>query len=627
MEKEKLDIEEHKMFLEKAYKGLSNLESDSIKKSMLLDISYQYFQLGDSMNFRKTNSEARELSMMFNDSNSIALTYWDLAGFYHARNIEDSAYYYYNKAQKIYVALANRELSARVLLNMAIIQKNIKDYTGSEVSTIQAISLLEPLKKYKYLYRAYNNLGIIYKELDEYDKSLSFYKTAEEYIKKADRMELLPSLWNNIGVLHKKNKQYNKAELYFDKAIQYGNQLHRTDPELYAMLLDNRTHNRFQSGDTTEILSQYKKALAVRKKENIIPGIIISKLHLAEYFLKAENDTIAAYQNAFEAKDLAIKSLNGRDMLVSLQFLSKIAKDSSIHYLHKYIHTNDSLERRERLTRNKFARIRYETAGYIAETERLSERIFKISIIGITATLILILLVIIQRQRSRNKELLLIQEKQKKFEEGREKEKRRISRELHDGVLAKLFGVTMSLDILNEENDTETKKKRHQNIQEIKKISEEIRLLSHELSEISLTTTDYTHLLKEFIEQQNQNETKFKLKIDPSIKWETIENNIKINLFRVVQETTQNTHKHALATKCTISFTRGKKELILVIKDNGKGFVQGKTTLGIGLKNIGARVKNLNGSLKIISDVKGKGTQIIIRIPISSKGKPWKKTT
>jgi len=581
----------------------------------LLDISYQYYKLGDSINFRRTNREARNLSQNLNDSSAVALTYWNLAGFYHSRNVEDSAYYSFHKAQKIYASLGNQYLSARVLLNMAIIQKNIQDYTGSEATTIQAISLLEPLKKPKHLYRAYNNLGIIHKELEEYDKSFSYYKIAEEYLKKADEENLLPGLWNNIGVMHKKNGQYDEAARYFDKALVFDEQLSQTDSELYAMLLDNQAHNQFKSGDIQGILPQYRKALAIRKEHKIIPGIIVNRLHLAEYFLQA-TDTTAAVQNAIHAKELSDQTLNAKYLLASVLFLSKATSDSSLLYAQKYIHINDSLQKRERATRNKFARIRYETAGYIAKTERLRERVKRISLIGIAGGIILILLVVIQRQRSKNKELVLIQEKNKKFEEGKEKEKHRISRELHDGVLAKLFGVTMSLDVLNNIDDARAKRKRAEGIEEIRSISEEIRLLSHELSETSLTAVDYKMLLEDFIEQQNQKETRFSLKIDPAIVWESIGDDIKVNLYRIMQEGVQNIHKHAKATKTLISFKINKGKLALIIKDNGRGFAPNNAKNGIGLKNIQNRVESLGGELEITSE-DSKGSQLKISISIS----------
>jgi signal transduction histidine kinase len=624
MQKQGLDTNRQKVFLGKAYESLSEIENDSLRNKILYEISYQYYKLKDSINFRETNTKARELSLMLQDSNIVGMTYWDLAEFYYDYNMADSAYYYYHKSQKIYASLENNYRSARLLLNMAIIQKNIKDYTGSEVTTTQAISLLEPLNKYKHLYRAYNNLGILYNELEEYEKSLSYYKTAEEYLKEAGKEDLYPSIWNNIGVMYKKSGQYKKATRYFVMALSHDEQLHNTDPELYAMLLDNQAHNRFQSGGTTGILPQFNKALAIREKHDIVPGVIVSKLHLAEYYLRAK-DTVSAIRYASHAKELAKESLNGRDLLASLMLLSKTSKDNSF-YTRKYIHINDSLQRRERVTRNKFARIRYETAGYIEQNERLTERISKISLIGITGGIILILLVVIQRQRSKNKELVLIQEKQKQFEEGREKEKHRISQELHDGVLAKLFGATMSLESLNDEDHAEAKQKRVKRIEQIKDISEEIRLLSHELSETSLTGVDFAMVLQEFIDQQDQNQTKFQLKINPAIKWNNINDDIKVNLYRIMQEAVQNIHKHAMATKVVISFGMKNHKLIFDIKDNGKGLVQGNAPTGIGLKNIRERVKSLNGDLKIITGDKGEGTLLNITIPLNTRNTmPWRK--
>lgn len=616
---QKLDKKERIAIISKAHQSVSGIRNDSMRNELLLDISYQYYKLNDSLNFRKTNKKARELSWVLKDSSAVALTYWNLASFFHAGNIEDSAYYSFHKAQKIYAAVDDRYLSARVLLNMAIIQKNIKDYTGSEITTIEVISLLEPLENYLHLYRAYNNLGIVYKELGEYDKSLSYYKMAEKYLREADEKHLLPGLWNNIGVMHTKSKQYKKAQQYFDRALVYTKQLYQTDPELYAMLLDNHAYNRFQSNDTIGTLPQFKKSLVIREKQDIVPGIIISKLRLAEYYLKAK-DTVSAIQNVSSAKTLAEETLNARDLLASLMLLSKATTDSSLFYTNEYIRINDSLQRRERTTRNKFARIRYETAGYIAQTERLNERLMRISLIGITGGVILILLVVIQRQRSKNKELILIQEKHKRFEEGKEKEKQRISRELHDGVLAKLFGVTMSLDVLNDANDVEAKKKRAKGIEAIKTISEEVRLLSHELSKSSLMSTDYGLVLTDFVEQQPQKGTKFQLKIDPAINWEKMDGDIKMNMYRILQEGVQNIHKHARAKAVLIEFKIVNEKLTLSIRDNGKGFEPEKERHGIGLKNIKDRVKSLEGKLEIFSaDSIEQGTQLKISIPISHK--------
>ena len=92
--------------------------------------------------------------------------------------MKDSAYFSYYKAQKIYELIKNNFYSGRLLLNMAIIQTDLKDYTGSEITTFKAIALLKPLNKYDQLYRCYNNLGIIFNELEDFDQALIYHDEA-----------------------------------------------------------------------------------------------------------------------------------------------------------------------------------------------------------------------------------------------------------------------------------------------------------------------------------------------------------------------------------------------------------------------------------------------------------------
>lgn len=600
--------------LDTAYKAASNIDNDSLRNKALVEISYQYLKLNDSLNFRNTNSEARKLSLALNDSSSIAATYWDLAGFYHSNNIEDSAYYFYHQAQKIYFSINDKYNSARMLLNMSIIQNNIKDYTGSEITTTKAISLLKPLKKYKHLYRAYNNLGIVFNELGEYDRALFYYGKGLDYLEKAERTDLLPSIWNNIGIVYNNQKQYQEAAEYYNNALDYDENLENSDPELYAMLLDNRAYNKLQMGAPTGVLQQFKKALGIRKRINDIPGIIINNLHLAEYCLE-ERDTASAVQYASRARELSIKSQNARDLLASLLVLSKAVKDSALVYSQKYIRISDSLQQRERTTRNKFARIRFETDEYISQAERLTQKITFVSLTALGAITIFSLLYIIKHQRSRNIKLQLI-------EEGREKEKQRISRELHDGILGKLFGVRISLDSLNEDDNKEIKEKRFGYIEEIGNIAEEIRLLSRKLDKTFPIDADYNMLFKDLIEKQNQGNIKFTLEINHIVKWNKVKDDIKINIYRILQEVVHNIQKHSLATEAHVHIRKIKNLLILKVKDNGKGFIYEEVDKGLGLKNMESRVKNIHGRLEIISgNPEDQGTLIRVIVRIHQEAK------
>ncbi|MDX1718915.1 MAG: tetratricopeptide repeat protein [Salegentibacter mishustinae] len=544
-----------------------------------------------------------------------------MAHYYHAYNIEDSAYFYYGKAQKIYHKLGDELNTARLLLNMAIIQKNIRDYTGSEVTTIKAITLLKPLKKYEQLYAAYNNLGIVFNELEQYENSLEYYNTGIDYLEKAGIEGLYPAIWNNIGLVYQESKNYKKALTYFEKAINYDVGIKDSDPGLYAMLLDNRAYTNLQSNDSLGILENFLKALQIRKDIDDKPGITINQLHLAEYFLK-KADTSTALTYALDAKELALRSQNTRDYLSSLKFLSNTVQDSALNYSHEYIKISDSLQKRERTIRNKFARIRFETDEYISETKRLNDRILQTSLISAGIIIMIILLFIIYNQRGRNKLIKqrnkaneeiysLILTQQKNFEEGREKEKQHISRELHDGILGKLFGVRLSLDSLNDEEHPDAREKRFKYIEEIQKIAEEIRLISHKLNKNSIVEVDFKVVLEELIDKQPG---RIQLKMDSAINWEKLSNDIKINFYRITQEALANIQKHAKATEAKVEIRKEDDQLILEIWDNGVGFKTDKIHAGIGLKNMRNRIHNIKGQFSIKSGEKGTLIEVLVNI-------------
>ncbi len=278
-----------------------------------------------------------------------------------------------------------------MLLNMAVEQINIKDYMGSEIHTVKAIVLLESLKKYQQLYSCYNNLGIIYDELEDYDRAFQYFNQSLIYLKKTDRRNILePIALNNIGVAYKNQGKYKKAiEKY--KEAQRKNDAYAKDPQFKAVIIDNIAYAKFKMHDTTELPGMFYEALEIRDSLNITSGIVINKLHLAEYYA-AYKDTVNALQNANEALELAASSHNFEGLLASLFLLSELEKpEKGIAYLYDYIKVSDSLHMAERNLREKFTRIRFETDELIIKNEQI-EQISELQkwIIGICLFLILI---------------------------------------------------------------------------------------------------------------------------------------------------------------------------------------------------------------------------------------------
>lgn len=605
---------------------INGLVTDSLKSKLYLRYAYHFYKHDDSLNFKFWNQKALDFAVAKRDTLSIAISFWDLGNFYNQRHYNDSSYYYYNRAYNLYDVVGEDFLAGRMLLNMGIMQKKIRDYSGSEVTTIRAIEKFKPLDKKDHLYKAYNNLGIIYNELGEFEESFQYHNTALRYQQENTLSEA--SSLNNIGVVLKNSGKYREAIGIYRKALSLEN-LPDQDPELYAMLLDNLAHAKLLSHDTVESKKLFYRALDIRDSIGHLAGISINKLHLSEYY-QFSKDTARAIEYAREAKAVARTSGNFRDLLDSMLHLAKIDTANSARNLADYISLNDSLQNRERAVRNKFARIRFETDEFIAENEYLNKERKYIYGGGVLAMGVILMVFVNIYQRNRNKQLKLEQDQQKsneeiynlllvqqkKLEEGRNREKNRISRELHDGILSKIFGVRFMLDSLYDKSDEISVKSKKKYIADLKIIEKEIRDISHDLNaEFLSSQMSFLQIVEELLEDQKKaGRFDYALMSDENIAWEDLGSRIKINLYRIIQEAVHNTNKYAEATEFFINLYQEGRRITMILADNGKGFDTQKTGKGIGIGNMKDRMASLEGTIDLNSD--SEGTTIKISFPI-----------
>jgi signal transduction histidine kinase len=211
---------------------------------------------------------------------------------------------------------------------------------------------------------------------------------------------------------------------------------------------------------------------------------------------------------------------------------------------------------------------------------------------------------------------------QEKVEEVRQTEKKKIGQELHDGVLGKLFGTRISLASLNTSFDAEDVTKRTTFINQLKVLEQEIREISHDLnSEKTAILNNFVIMVSNFIENQKEvHGTIVNFSQDKKIDWNSVDNFIKINLYRVMQESFQNINKYAKASTVTIQFKLKNNILELKIQDNGEGFDVRKKKKGIGLQNMASRMKALDGTLQIDSQAQN-GTTIVFQVPKNTPNK------
>ncbi len=633
--KKELSLENRMQFLNRAHASIKNITDDSLKVRYYSKLSLAAISIKDSLTFREINRATMSLAKSTEEKGIEAEAYWDLAFFLKGNRVQDSAYYYYAKAHDIYVKLDDEYNTGRLLLNLARVQEEVRDFTGSEINTIKAIELLKPLEEYQSLYECYNLLGIISMGLEEYDISIDNYEEALDFADKAN-IDRSHFILNNIGLSYQKQGKQKKAIESFNQVLDIKN-LRKTKILSYARTLSNLAYSQWKMGNEKGIEEKYKNALKIMDSANDSPGVSASYYKLSEFYLK-QKDSTKALTSALKSKKYAIKSTNNYRLLKVLKILGRLDPENALSYTKSYIKLNDSLQQEERKAREKFARIRFETNETKEENRLLARQ--KQLWVGIAATLLLLALsaFMIIDQRTKNQKLrfqkeqqesnekiftLLLAQKQK-VEEGKKIAQKRISEELHDGVQGRIQGVRMLLLGLNKRTTPEAIEERGEAIKELMDIQEEVRVISHELSHAAYQKI---HNFIQSIEElllgvKNSAALEYAFEYDDEVDWDGLGSDIKVNLYRMVQESLQNCVKHAKASKVSLTFAvRNRNNLEVSLVDDGKGFVVKKGKKGIGLRNITSRIEKVGGTWDIQSRP-GKGTTVIFNIPIQSLAQP-----
>ncbi|MGC1203735.1 MAG: sensor histidine kinase [Flavobacteriaceae bacterium] len=604
---------------------------------LTLLVCFNILEAQIDVNLRKIDSIHKNVfNYKIKDSATIAKVDYQLGELFRYSLLSDSSYYYYHKAEKIFKALEDNYNYALTLYGIAVIQTYEKDYTGSEVTSFEAIALLDELeetndvKKYKSF--IFNNLGIVFHELGLHEESIKYYKQAIN-LKNTLKGNFKSSIDNSINNLAKGYSSFGKFDLATEtyNKILYNKNLIKERPDFYALVLDNYAYTLYQSKKLDKLPELFLKALKISDSINYqgYNSIIINQ-HLAEYY-NDNNQKDSALYYAYRAKDIS-EQYHNDDLLKSLKLLSEIEDGAmSAKHLNDYVKLSDSLQKVERATRNKYARIRFETNQIEQENVEIARERMWLFIISIVIIIASLLLYIVINQRNKNKELKFIQQQQENneeiynlmlsknesIEEARTIEKQRISGELHDGVLGRLFGTRLSLDSLNMSNTDEAIKTRGQYIADLKAIEEDIRKVSHELNTDFVSGSGFIDIIKTLVETQTKvYGLEYNLDYQDVIDWESVSNKTKIHIYRIIQENLHNIYKHANATRVNINFKLNNDKICLTLSDDGSGFNVDKVKSGIGLKNMNSRINEINGKIYITStfDV---GTTVIIKIPIT----------
>ncbi|QOR66267.1 sensor histidine kinase [Cytobacillus suaedae] len=208
-----------------------------------------------------------------------------------------------------------------------------------------------------------------------------------------------------------------------------------------------------------------------------------------------------------------------------------------------------------------------------------------------------------------------------KIIEAQEEERRRLSREIHDGPAQMLANVMMRSQLIDRVFREKGSEDGFKEIKDLRKMVHsalyEVRRIIYDLRPMALDDLGLIPTLKKYlstIEEYNGGEPKISFVNLGSEK--RLPSKFEVALFRLVQEAVSNSLKHADAEEILVKVELGKQHVTVIVKDNGKGFDPAeKPESSFGIIGMKERVELLEGEITFDSK-KGAGTIIMIQVPL-----------
>ena len=204
-----------------------------------------------------------------------------------------------------------------------------------------------------------------------------------------------------------------------------------------------------------------------------------------------------------------------------------------------------------------------------------------------------------------------------------EEERKKLSREIHDGPAQMMANVLLRTELVEKVLDQDGVDRARFEIQDLRKMVKaslsEVRRIIYDLRPMSLDDLGLVPTVNKFIDNVNEFQEGVDVNFRNIGKETRLPSHMEVAIFRFIQEAVQNAAKHAKATTISVKIEITEAGVTAIVKDDGKGFdIEAKKENSFGLVGIKERVKLLDGELTIDSK-SGRGTLIMLQVPVPQK--------
>jgi two-component system NarL family sensor kinase len=568
------------------------------------------------------------------------------------RNINnDSALWYAEKGHQLAVASSNEFLIATAWARIGVANQNLGNWELAISNFMNALEKRKQLNDSVGVIRTYLDLGKCYyasgevlinngsaKHSDQFEAALEVFKKALGMAEKINHMHWISITHLNLGATYRIMERYAEAIGSYQASLKYG------VDSTCVLNAEAKLGVACCYLDAGEKLTEAKQYLESAKvcftKEGSLNNLGYANYNLAVVAYNQDEEQLALVHLAEAAAVFhQIKQLSWivkieRFRYIIYEYLEDY--ESALAHNVRYKYLSDSLVNVKSLAALDEIKTKYETEKKENENLALKQENMVVEarnyllllFLGGFGVVILLLMALLwlRSQKRKREELIgqqrierLIKEQEVKslnaLMEGQEKERQRIATDLHDRLGSMLSTIKMYFSSLTNKVDdvklqqtNQYEKANHlldDAIHEIRKISQ--NMVSGVLINFGLISA-----IKDLVDTIEGTE-KIKVKFLHQNMEKRLNNDVEINIYRIVQEALSNVLKHSKATQVTVQLSRFGEHIDVMIEDDGNGFdtKRMKVTSGMGMGNIRSRVQKLNGKLTIDS-FPGKGTTLNI---------------
>ena len=609
--------------------------SDTAKIRALYDLTYKFlgFSLDSALNYAR---KCYELGMEVEDPGFRCISNSIMGTTFLYLNHYDSAGYYYERALAITKQHDIPDKASALYTNMGVLYKRQGQYDKAIEQYLEGLAIDDVNDNYYGAVIKRINIANLYSMNGDNERGIKYSLEALELIplvknERKDRMHAL--LLNNLGTIYIELNAWEQADRYFNEALEINTRINNQNE------VSRNKHNmgalREKMDQPREGLPYLLEALRIRKQVEDRIGLIETHMELGTTYSKIGDQLLSeqhfdtALSIATEINDLSLLSDTYRAQSDEFERLGR-HKDAVTALKQSWIY-HDSLQQQIDHDTKIEMEAKYQTAlkdAQLTESQLIISRRTNQRNIYVGAGILLLLAMLYLFDRNRKNKRISDEklENLKKYQkilamdamlQGQEDERKRIAQDLHDGLGSLLAAARLQMHTIQREIDKlgdlglvdKTEKL-------IDNACEEVRRISHDMMPNVLLEHGFFEAVRDLIDELK---TEHGLLVRYEKKGEDhLDDSIKLNVYRIIQEILQNAVKHAHANIVELMINCSEDHLYIEASDDGIGFDPSKIQAeGIGLKNIRSRVNYLNGRLTFDSREQ-KGCTYQIDIPLQS---------